>query len=124
MTKILKIIILVCMTAGFFLLIRNIYERNLSQNSSTHSKSNMLKKYFINKELPQRVEIFNYTKRFENDVNKIKKIKIPQSSKSTFYVTIQFFTDESDNEAPLIAQIRFIDIKSGNQINEESLNLE
>ena len=88
------------------------------------SKTETLKKYLLSIDKPQRIEIINLSQRFENDVNQIKKIKISQDKKSNFYLSIQFFTDESDEKAPLIAQIRFIEIQSGNTIKEDSLSLE
>ncbi len=122
--QIVKILIVICLTAGVFLLSRNAYKKQTSRKPHTHSMSATLKKYFLANEKPQRIEILSYTKRFEKDVQEIKKMKIAQNSQATFYATVQFFTDESDLTAPLIAQIRFIDLKSGNQIKEESLNLE
>ncbi|MBC7420877.1 MAG: hypothetical protein H7328_09120 [Bdellovibrio sp.] len=122
--QIIKVFIVICLTAGVFLLAKKSYNKKVLQKSYTNSKLVTLKKYLIGHEKPQRVEIFSYTQRFEKDVAEIKKLKIAQSPQSNFYVTIQFFTDESDATAPLIAQIRFVDIKSGNQIKEESLNLE
>lgn len=122
--QVIKLLIVATMTAGVFLLVRGFYVNSFQPKAFTHSKSVALKNYLLAHEPPQRVEIFSYTKRFEKDVSEIKKMKIAQNPQSKFYVTIQFFTDESDDAAPLIAQIRFIDVKSGNQIQEQSLNLE
>jgi hypothetical protein len=122
--EIIKLIIVVCITAGAFLLAKNYYFKNSDKISKSQSKASLLKKYLIKNEKPQRVEIVNYSQRFEKDVAEIKKLKVPLDSHSKFYVTVQFFTDESDPQAPLIAQVRFIDLSSGNQIKEESINLE
>lgn len=89
-----------------------------------NSKATTLKKYLLAQPKPQRIEVFNYTKKFENDVNLLKKLKIPQDKGSGVYMTIQFFTDEDDPKAPLIAQIRILDAKTQNLKQEESLNLE
>ncbi len=119
-----KILIVACLTVGVFLTVKKTVVEKDRQKSFTHQKSVVLKKYLVGHKKPQRIEIFNYTKKYEADVSELKKLKIPQDPNSDFYATIQFFTDESDSEAPLIAQIRFIDIKTNNTIKEESLNLE
>ncbi|MBC7743133.1 MAG: hypothetical protein H7061_13110 [Bdellovibrionaceae bacterium] len=120
----IKFIIVICLTIGAFLVVKTYVKKPSVHNAQSQSKSDILKSYLLKNKKPQRVEIFSYTKRFENEVQEIKKMKVPQDPKAKFYITIQFFTDESDPAAPLIAQVRFIDITSENQIKEESLNLE
>ncbi len=93
-------------------------EATLDQKSST------LKAYLTSIKKPQRIEFTNLSQRFDKQIQSFKQLKIPQDKNSDFYVSIQFFTDEGDNTAPLVAQIRFIDIKSGNTTKEESINLE
>lgn len=87
-------------------------------------KSAALKAYLLGIQKPQRIEFTNLSQRFDKEIQNFKQIKIPQDKNSNFYISIQFFTDEGDNTAPLVAQIRFIDIKSGNTTKEESINLE
>ena len=125
--EIIKLVIVVCFTVGGFLTFKSFYKQNqkhASNNESLGEKSKALRNYLLTNEKPQRIEVVNLSKRFESDVDLIKKMKIPQDKNSKFYVSIQFFTDETDAKAPLIAQIRFIETQSGNTIKEESLNLD
>lgn len=87
-------------------------------------KSAALKAYLLTIKKPQRIEFTNLSQRFDKEIQNFKQLKIPQDKNSDFYLSIQFFTDEGDATAPLVAQIRFIDIKSGNTTKEESINLE
>ena len=87
-------------------------------------KAATLKSYLLSIKKPQRIEFTNLSQRFDKEIQSFKQIKIPQDKTSDFYISIQFFTDEGDNTAPLVAQIRFIDIKSGNTTKEESINLD
>lgn len=136
MTKLIKelirFIIFLAFVGGGFLVYRS-YERSQQKNQvaqksgreeNLDSKSQMLKKYLTSGEKPLRIEVTNLSKRFEQEVENFKKMKIPQDKNSNFYLAIQFFTDESDSTAPLIAQVRYIDVKSGNTLKEESINLE
>lgn len=91
---------------------------------SLDQKSAALKAYLTSIKKPQRIEFSNLSQRYEKQIQTFKQLKVPQDKNSDYYLSIQFFTDEGDNSAPLIAQIRYIDIKSGNTIKEESLNLE
>ncbi len=120
----IKFLIVICLTVGAFLIFKNYYFKKVMPAVISISKSDQLRNYFLKNDKPQRIEIVSYTQRFEKVVAEIKKMKVPQNPKASFFITVQFFTDESDPQAPLIAQIRFIDIKSQNQIKEESLNLE
>jgi hypothetical protein len=100
---------------------------NLHPTESTEhhsSKAIMLKQYLQTEDKPARIEVIDYTQRFKGDVDEIKKMKVALDPKSHFYIKIQFFTDESDKTAPLIAQISFIELPSQNLIKEESLNLD
>ena len=126
--EIVKLFIVVCLTVGAFLLFKNFYRQNIDSSKKNHenlgSKSEVLKTYLAANKKPQRIEIVNLSTRFEQDVQTIKKLKIAQDKNSNFFISIQFFTDENDPKAPLIAQIRFIEINSGNTIKEDSLNLD
>lgn len=98
-----------------------------AQNSAhvaLDKKSEALRSYLLGIKKPQRIEFTNLSQRFDQDIQNFKNIKIPQDKNSDFYLSIQFFTDEGDKDAPLVAQIRYIDIKSGNTTKEESINLE
>ncbi len=122
-----KLLVVICFTIGAFLTFKNFYKRAQVETSPTETfdrKSETLKKFLMSNDKPQRIEIINLSSRFEKDVQLIKKLKINQDKNANFYISIQFFTDENDLKAPLIAQIRFVEIKSGNTIKEESLNLE
>ena len=83
-----------------------------------------LKKYLLAYQKPQRIELTGLSDRYARDIKELKKLKISQDPNSDFYITIQLFTDETDKSAPLIAQIRFVDLKTGNSRKEESINLE
>jgi hypothetical protein len=95
-----------------------------TEEVSLDQKSATLKSYLLGIKKPQRIEFTNLSQRYEKQIQSFKQLKIPQDKNSDFYISIQFFTDEGDNTAPLVAQIRFIDIKSGNTTKEESINLE
>lgn len=126
--SIVKFVILFCLVLGGYLIYNSKNEsaklKKKIQSEHNSPKALKLKKYLLGFKKPERVEIFNYTKRFENDVNQILEMKVPTDPNSNFYVTIQFFSDEADQTAPLVAQIRFLDTKSKNVMKEQSLNLE
>lgn len=133
MTKIIKEIVrfivflaFICgiLFVGQYYLGQPAKKSQTSDIASSDQKSENLKKYLLNAGKPQRIEFTNLSKRFEEDIQNFKNIKIPQDKNSDFYLSIQFFTDEDDKTAPLVAQIRYIDIKSGNTTKEESINLD
>ena len=121
-----KIIVTVLVILGLFLMLKNnLTLPNKSQQQEELSpKSLALKNHLIKYQKPKRIELTGLSERFSREIQEIKRLKIPQNAQAEFYLTIQLFTDETDPKAPLIAQIRFIDIKSGNAIKEESINLE
>lgn len=129
----LKILIIVLLTAGGCLVFKKYYDikivkvetiEKVAKAEPKNAKAALLRKYLVTQKKPERVEITGLTKRYENDVAEIKKLKIPLDKKSDFYLAISFFTNESNNTSPLVAQIRFIEISSGNLLKEESINLE
>lgn len=132
--EILKIVVVVLLTAGGFLIFKNYYdfrivkvgsEKEITEKAEPKNpKAATLKKFLIAQKKPVRVEIVGLTKRFEKDVDEIKKLKIPLDKKSDFYMSISFFTNESNDTSPLVAQIRFVDLATGNLLKEESINLE
>ncbi len=124
----IKVVILICIIAGVTLIVRNTNERQEEKKQAeevvANPKAALLKKYLLGFNKPARVEIVNLTQKFAADVEEIKKMKLPLNSSSEFYIRIQFFTDETDEQAPLVAQIRFLDAKSDNLVKEESINLD
>ena len=125
---VIKLIIFGCLVLGVALIVKTRVEKNSAKKKlelqSNNPKVVALKKYLLAYNKPERVEIFNYTKRYDMDVNEILKTMIATDPNSNFYITIQFFTDENDKAAPLVAQIRFLDLKSDNLVKEHSINLE
>lgn len=123
----IKLLVLFCFVGGLALIMKTREEKTTAKNKLEHETNNpkvlALKKYLLTYKKPARVEIFNYTKKYDKDVNEILEMKIATDPNSNFYVTIQFFTDETDAAAPLVAQIRFLDIKSDNLMKEHSINL-
>lgn len=123
-----KLVILFCLILGSYLVYNSKNEsaklKKKMQIEHNSPKALTLKKFLLGFKKPERVEIYSYTKRFENDVNQILEMKIPTDPNSNFYVTIQFFSDEGDETAPLVAQVRFLDSKSKNVMKEQSINLE
>lgn len=127
--EIFRFIIFIAFVCGFLLLGRHYLgepatKASAPETTSLDQKAENLKKYLLSAQKPQRIEFTNLSKRFEEDIQNFKNIKIPQDKNSDFYLSIQFFTDEDDKTAPLVAQIRYIDIKSGNTTKEESINLD
>lgn len=122
--NIVRLVIIVLVLAGAGLVLKNNLKTPEVVEQTYSPKATALKNYLKKSAAPQRIEIFGLSERFANEINDIKKLKIAQDKNSDFYVTVQLFSDENDLSAPLIAQIRFIDIKSGNLKNEESINLE
>lgn len=124
----IKVVIMICVVAGVALIVKTRTEKETQKEEieQTHNnpKALALKKYLLGFNKPVRVEIINLTEKFTPDVEEIKKISLPLDPQSKFYVRIQFFTDESDDAAPLVAQIRFLDVKTDNLVKEESINLE
>lgn len=74
-----------------------------------------------------RVEIRNYIKDvrhpYQTDINLIKKMKTHLSAHGKKYLELNFFTNETDDKAPLVAQFILIDEKTKNVLEESSLNL-
>ena len=120
----LKIAILVCVLGGSYLIYQSRVAKRQLQEESRNEKAIILKKYLLTYKKPQRIEIFSYTERFQKDVEDIKQMNVPLDQNSDIYMTIQFFTDEHDKDAPLVAQVRFMDTKSDNMLKEESINLQ
>lgn len=77
---------------------------------------------------PARIEVRNYVKdqnnKYQTDILAIKKIKIHIDQKSDVYLELNLFTNESDKNAPLVAQFMLFDVKTKNLLQEENLNLD
>ena len=86
-----------------------------------------VKKFLLTFKKPARVEVQNFVKdkdtHFKTDIAEIKKLKLFLDPNSDFFIELQMFTDENDPKAPLVVQCRFLDLKSKNLIQEQSLNL-
>ena len=123
-TAFVKLLMLFCFVVGSALIYRSQSLEKIESESHTNKKVLALKKHLLTYNKPQRVEITNLTQRFAADVEEIKKMKVNTSANSSFYIAIDFFTDENDPKAPLIAQIKFIEISSGNKLKEDNINLE
>ena len=109
---------------GMLLIFKNKLDKKEITADANGSKSIILKKYLLKFEKPERIEIFGLSDRYSKEINSLKKLKVAQDKASDFYITIKLFSDETDLKAPLVAQIQFIEIKSGNLRKEESINLE
>lgn len=122
-----KVIMLGCLVVGGALMYKTRDERATAKKKMELEQNNpktlALKKFLLTFKKPARVEIFKITKRYDKDVDEILEMKIATDPNSDFYVTIHFFTDENDAAAPLVAQIKFLDIKSDNLMKEQSINL-
>lgn len=124
-TKLVKLFISILFIIGFLFILKNkIEQQKVTSEETIISKGLILKKYLLKFQKPERIEIFGLSNRFSKDILSIKKLKVAQDKKSDFYITIKLFTDETDISAPLVAQIQFIDLTTGNLRKEESINLE
>lgn len=78
--------------------------------------------------VPARVEVRNYIQdtqhKYQREVVQIKKMKIKLDPASDVYLELNLFVNESDENAPLVAQFMLFDVKTQNLIQEENLNLE
>lgn len=129
MSKNIKGLISILIGFAIGLLIYSKIKRDyLLKNSSSQqietSKALTVKKIMLKYKKPERVEIETFTQKFKSDIEEIKRLKIPMDKSAKFYMQVQLFSDDSDNNAPLIVQIKFKDIKSNSLIKEESHNLE
>lgn len=123
--KIAKWLVAVMFVIGMVLIFKGKVERaQVLSIESSSAKSLILKKYLLKYQKPARIEIAGLSTKFVSEIDEIKKLKVAQDSASDFYVIIKLFSDETDTAAPLVAQIQFIDLKSGNLRKEESINLE
>ncbi len=77
---------------------------------------------------PARVEVRNYIKdakhKYQIDIKQIQKMKIKLDPESDVYLEMNLFTNEEDNQAPLVVQLLLFDINTQNLIQEENLSIE
>lgn len=124
----LKLIVVIFAGAGTYFLFMNKPMVNRPDQARSIDgltpQAALLKKHLLQYAKPQRVEVRNLTERLAQEADQVKKITVPLTDESKFYISIDLFTDEKDPTAPLIAQIQFFDVKSENKIKEESINLD
>lgn len=94
------------------------------KNQKTYTRALQVKKYILKYKQPARIEIESFTKRYQKDIEEIRNLKIPMDKNSNFYMLVQLFSEDTDENSPLILQIKFKDIKNQALIKEESINLE
>ena len=124
----LKFFVVLFIIAGAWLIYKSdTFQKNeqkVDESAQLSIQANMLRVHLLKYSSPQKVQINNLTQRLDANVEEIKKIKIPLKPDAAFYISVDLFTDEHDEAAPLVAQIQFLDSKSDNKIKEESINLE
>ena len=123
-TGLMKLIVLVFVVFGAYLIYTSQSEKAAVQQSYTNKKALAFKKFLIKFQKPQRIEINNLTKRMASDVEEVKKVTAALDPNSNFYMSIDLFTDENDPDAPLVAQVKFFDIATQNKMREVNVNLE
>jgi len=126
MKALVKLIVVLCVVAGGYVLYTSQNEKGsaVEEEAVTNPKAAALKTFLVKYKKPLRVEVTSLTERFKDDAEEIKKLKLPLDPKSTYYIAINLFTDETDSQAPLVAQIKFMDIATENKLSEENINLE
>jgi len=94
------------------------------KHKQDYTRALQVKKEIIKYKKPARVEIETFTKRYQDDIEDIKALKIPLDENAGHYMQVQLFSEDTDETSPLILQIKFKDVKSNALIKEESINLE
>ena len=123
----MKIILLLLVILGTYLITFKKWPGQAMIKNDESRFVQEVKKQFSNTTKPSKIYFKNYVKSpdhpYQNEIAKMKKMKIPQDPQSAFYVEIELFTDEGDPKAPLVVQLRYLDSKTNNLIKELSLNL-
>ncbi len=118
-------VILIGVSIGF--LAYKKIKQNYFQKQLVETNAMVVKKLLLKYKKPVRIEVQNFVKdpqsRFRKDIAEIQKLKVFYDQNSNYYIELQMFTDETDSQAPLVVQCRFLDIKNKNLIQEQSLNL-
>ncbi|MGZ3690321.1 MAG: hypothetical protein ACXVAX_02385 [Pseudobdellovibrio sp.] len=120
----IKLVVLVFMVFGGYLLYTSQTEKITVQESYTNKKALAFKKFLIKFQKPQRIEVNSLTKRMSADAEEVKKVKASLDPNANFYMSVDLFTDENDPEAPLVAEVKFFDVASQNKMREVNVNLE
>lgn len=94
------------------------------KHKEIYTRALQVKKHMLKYKKPARVEIESFTKRYQKDIEDIKKLKVPLDENANFYMQVQLFSEDTDESSPLILQIRFKDLKTQALIQEDSINLE
>ncbi|AZZ38036.1 hypothetical protein CIK05_14900 [Bdellovibrio sp. qaytius] len=94
------------------------------KHKQDYTRALQVKKELLKYKKPARVEIETFTKRYQDDIEDIKALKLPLDEAANFYMQVQLFSEDTDESSPLILQIKFKDIKTQNLIREDSVNLE
>ncbi len=123
MKLLFRLLVIICIAGGAYLLYTGI-SKTSDDDIVANKKAAALKVFLVKYKKPQRVEVTNLSERFAQDAEEIKKLNLPLDPNSKYYIAINLFTDETDNEAPLVAQIKFMDIATENKLSEENINLE
>lgn len=123
MKLLIRLLVVICVAAGGYVLFTAQSEKS-KEEAVSNKKAEALRLFLAKYKKPQRVEITNLTERFADDAEEIKKLKLPLDQNSKYYIAITLFTDETDSQAPLVAQIKFMDIATENKLSEENINLE
>jgi len=120
---VLKLVAIACVALSLGLIYSSFKEKKPSTEIE-NPKARELKTFLTKYNKPVRIEVTSLTQRYSADAEEIKKMQLPIDEKSNFYISINLFTDETHNEAPPVAQIKFMDIKTENKLKEENINLE
>ena len=120
----LSLLSFVCIIAGASFLLTHKNVETEKRVPASNQKASALQHFLERYQKPSRIEVTSLTQRFAADAEDIKKIQMPLDQQSRFYIAITLFTDETDNEAPLVAQIKFMDATTENKLSEENINLD
>lgn len=118
-------IIIISFAIGLFLysgIKRELAKRQKHQE--IYTRALQAKKFFIKYKKPARIEIESFSNKYQKDIAEIKQLKVPLDENSNFFMQVQLFSDDSDENAPLVMQTKFKDIKTNNLIQEDAINLD
>lgn len=118
-------IVFIGFAIGLMLYSRIKKEYTVQKNhQEIYTRALQVKKEILKYKKPARIEIMAYTKRYQKDIEDIKKLKIPMDENSNFFMEVELFSDDTDAESPLVLQIKFKDKKTLALLREDSVNLE
>lgn len=126
-SKLIRIICVIFIGFSVGLISYKKIKNQILQKVDVEKNSILVKKFLLKYKKPSHIKVQSFVKnaesRFKNDVQEIKQLKVFLDSNSNFYIELELFTDENDPKAPLVVVCRFLDLKSKNLIQEQSLNL-